>query len=326
MPNDELTELAPDRYAIARPVFGRMPAIHLSLDALLADEAKGSVWVDDPGHPRIAYASSPEGQYLAGDPAAAGAALATTLPHHAYLICDDCDAWATPLRSVWSNRFFRPHARQHWRLRDPLVRDWRERVPDGFEIVPVDGALLEQTQLGNHGAVAAWVGTWRSNEDFLARGLGYVLRTVDTVAAWCIADCVSQDSCEIGIGTDPRFRRRGFATLVAAAAVAQASNRNYDRIGWHCLASNTGSRRVAERIGFVVACEYEALSSAFPAENVGDLTPDVSREWAEHYERAGATEPVYHYYAGVAWAHAGDHDRCLAALGRLAASGAGERG
>src|SRR5690606_2010324 len=47
------------------------------------------------------------------------------------------------------------------------------------------------------------------------------------------------------------YRRRGLATVVTGAMVAEALARGCRHIGWHCWAHNLGSIGVAEKVGFV---------------------------------------------------------------------------
>ena len=61
---------------------------------------------------------------------------------------------------------------------------------------------------------------------------------------------VSGDRCEIGIHTDERYRRQGFAALTAAAMVQYCLSDGMTHIGWHCHTHNQASAATAEKVGF----------------------------------------------------------------------------
>jgi hypothetical protein len=143
----------------------------------------------------------------------------------------------------------------------------------------------------------------------------------ETIASCCIADCVIDDKCELGISTDIQYRRRGLATLVVAAAVDHCLATGISNIGWHCLQSNRGSIAVAEKVGFQKTTAYFAHSSVLPTENAADMTVAEYQEWAEHYERFIPAHFAYGYDAARAWSLAGDAERALAHLRQLFAHG-----
>jgi RimJ/RimL family protein N-acetyltransferase len=268
----------------------------------------------------VALIRSPEGYYLAGDAShtQAYSALKQTLPHHAYLILDP-PAWASVLDQVWVNRAARRHPRLHLVLRVYRFSGWRDSVPEGYRVVPVDEELLARTDLRNHDQVSEWVGGWHSSEDFLRNGFGTCALCAHEplIAAWCIADAVLGARCEMGVTTDPAHRRRGLAAAVASAAVEHCLARGFDEIGWHCLRSNAGSIAVATKVGFQVERAYDGYSSYLPAENPADLSVDEYRDWALHYERVTGNGLGYSFHAGEAWAMAGEPERALTYLRRL---------
>jgi RimJ/RimL family protein N-acetyltransferase len=61
--------------------------------------------------------------------------------------------------------------------------------------------------------------------------------------------------CEIGIHT-AKERRRGLATLTAAATVEYALSNGFSTIGWQCSEDNLGSIGTAEKVGFERERDY----------------------------------------------------------------------
>jgi hypothetical protein len=82
-------------------------------------------------------------------------------------------------------------------------------------------------------------------------------------ASWSVGDCASGTSCEIGIHTAAAHRRRGLAALTAAATVAQAAERGFARVGWHCPDYNLGSAATARRAGFELVGDHAAVDVWF---------------------------------------------------------------
>jgi RimJ/RimL family protein N-acetyltransferase len=206
-------------------------------------------------------------------------------------------------------------------LRSFRLAHYRELVPDGYQLMPVDRDLLARPELRNHNHVAEWVEGWHSVDDFLKNGFGYCLIQGDTIASWCIADTVLGARCEMGVMTDAGHRRRGLAAIVVSAAVERCLERGFTEIGWHCLASNAGSVAVARTVGFEIERAYDGYSSFLPAENPADLSVDEYREWAMHYERVTGDGLGYSFHAAEAWAMAGEPERALAYLCRLGEMG-----
>ncbi len=317
-----MLKLEENQHAIAQALFAELAEFHLCADAVLAGTAPGQVWVDSAEHPRVGFMIASEGCYLAGDAehATVYAALKDIIPARAYLILHP-DGWEKVLDEIWKNPAARRHPRQHMVLRQQIFSDWRDRIPDGFQLLPIDQALLDRTDYKNHAALADWVSGWRSPDYFMRHGFGFCLLYQDAIASWCIADCVNGHKCEIGITTDIAYRRRGLAAIVVAAAVEHALAHGLTQIGWQCLCSNAGSIAVAEKVGFAKERNYAAYSAGLPTENATDLAPAQYQEWAEHYERAIQSNFSYAFNAAAAWALAGDTARALTNLQRLMESG-----
>jgi RimJ/RimL family protein N-acetyltransferase len=315
--------LEPSKYHLALPLFSALQEYQVAVAAVLAGTSPGQVWLDDHPNPHAAFLIGPEGCYLSGNPHAEGvySGLRQVIPLGAYLYCDPLE-WQAHFEQIWENRFARRHDRLHYLFDRPRMPDFSDRIPPGFELVPIEPGLLER-ELVNRYALISWIEEWHSQQDFFEHGFGFCLLQGDTIASWSLADWAVGDRCEIGITTAPPYRRQGLAALAASAAAQHAMERGFREIGWHCLRSNAGSIAVAHKVGFVLEREYTAFSSFLPAENPGDLTLAELADWALHYEHAAAERPAYAYQAAAAWALAGDLPRCLVDLRQAHESGAG---
>ena len=64
------------------------------------------------------------------------------------------------------------------------------------------------------------------------------------------SDWNSEKYLEIGIFTDPKYRKQGLGSIAVAAMIEIALERGYDHIGWHCWIENEASAKTALRAGF----------------------------------------------------------------------------
>lgn len=281
------TELDPPDYPRVAKLLAPLTDLHGSIPAVLAGTADGRVRVDDAGSPRVVLLDGPEGLYLGGAPAAEldWAALRSSIHPFAYLT--PAEAWLPVIDAVLPHPFMLRHSRVTLSLDLSEVTTVPAPKSDRFAVRPI------------------------------ADGIGAEVLDGDVVVAHCREDMVVGDRIEVGIWTDPRFRRQGLARLAVAGAVAAAQERGLRRMGWHCLASNAGSLNVALRSGFSVVAEYDAYAACLPAENRDDLD---TAEWmglAAHFEAGAAQHPLLRIYAADALASAGRLPDALAALERL---------
>lgn len=302
-------------------LFQDLAAVHLSVAAVCQGTVPGEIYVDTLEHPAIGLARTPEGEYVVGDAARETAypALRALIPETAYLILEP-DYWVQVLGQIWANPVARRHPRLHLRWQRPDTLNWRGRLPSGFDVVAIDEELLGRTDLRNHHEITDRMTGWHSTDDFLQNGFGFCGIWENTIVSRCMADCLVGNRCEIGVGTDVQFRRKGMALAVVTATIEHCLSRGITHIGWHCLRSNLPSRALAEKAGFRVVAEYDAYSAVLPAENATDLTPEAYADWAIHYERHAASNAWYRLFAVEAWALAGERARALDQLRLLAQS------
>lgn len=286
----EFTELDPADYPRVATLLEGLAERHGSVPAVLAGTAAGRVRVDDIASPRAVLLDGPEGLYLGGAPFAEldWAALRGAIHPFAYLYPDD--AWLPVIDRALPHRFMRRHQRVTLSLDLGAVANHPPPSADRFALRP------------------------------MADGVGAEVVEGDIVVAHCHEDMVVGDRVEVGIWTDPRFRRQGLARLAVAGAIAEAQRLGLKRMGWHCLASNAGSLHVALSSGFAIVAEYEAFGAYLDAENLDDLKTSQWLDLARHFEAAAAELPTLGICAAQAFSCAGRPDDALAALERLVAT------
>lgn len=113
------------------------------------------------------------------------------------------------------------------------------------ELLPLNGEMLR--------AVSGRVipqSFWEKDSDFLQRGKGFCLLREGRPAGWAFSAAVSSTELDIGVETAPSYQRQGLAKRAAGELIRFALETGRRPV-WACAATNTGSRRTAEKLGFV---------------------------------------------------------------------------
>jgi RimJ/RimL family protein N-acetyltransferase len=318
-----MIELQNEQLELVRPLFRDLD-FNLSIFAVIEGTVQGKIWVDNPLHPQTAFAITPEAQYVAGNPYSSdfNRALAAWYSRrpHVELIYSSPD-WETQFTTLLAGKFARKSPRLHYSFKALKMPHWKESIPSGFSINPVDREFMGRTHLKNFGEISSRTEDWGSVDNFLEKGFGICLLHGDAIISRCIADNVSGAACEVGIGTAEGYRRRGFAALTLAATVEYCLSQGLTRIGWHCLENNTGSWKTAEKIGFERTRRYPHYHNGFPAENPSDLSPEEWLSHAEFYSRAfkelGKQSGQHCFVAAVCWALGGVDENAIDYLDAL---------
>lgn len=161
----------------------------------------------------------------------------------------DSDAWESRLGLILLGKRVQKTPRRFYQY-DQLKLDWREQIPSGYAVEPINETMLERSELDNIDHVIGWIHSfWHSNQDFLKRGIGYCVIKEKTIVSWCLSVYVSGINFEFGVATVPEYRSQGLATLAAAVCVEHCEENKFIPY-WHCWNNHKGSIIVAERVGF----------------------------------------------------------------------------
>jgi RimJ/RimL family protein N-acetyltransferase len=307
------------------PLFAPLNAYQPFCAAVLAGIHPGRVLVDDADEPRTAFLSHSDAWcYLAGAPdnEAFNRALNRVL-FERQLVGPDVpillftchpQEWASHLPAIFAPRQPVPANRRHYVGRT-LHFDWRAQVPAGFLLRPLDDGLLQQPGLTIPEEVSETLARWRTiaHPDF--QDLGLVAIHGDEIAAWATIDAVVDGTGDIGFFVMPAYRRRGLATVLAAAAIDRALAQGLSLVSWTCAEDNAGSIRIAEKLGLERCSDYRMYCLCFnEADELVQLA--YSSLLAGEYQRTVELYERFFALAGrpPAWAH---HDlaRAYAALG-----------
>ncbi|MCP5101388.1 MAG: GNAT family N-acetyltransferase [Chloroflexi bacterium] len=116
--------------------------------------------------------------------------------------------------------------------------NWREQVPDGFNIKQIDANLAQK-----HAEFKPVV-------DANTKRFGVCILKGDEIAAVCTAVCVGGGEAEIDIHTEEKYQRRGLATIAACAFIEETLSRNLTP-NWACWPEREASYALALKLGFV---------------------------------------------------------------------------
>ncbi|EIM71651.1 acetyltransferase, ribosomal protein N-acetylase [Nitratireductor aquibiodomus RA22] len=300
-----------ETYSVAQTILTELSSIHVAIASVLDDTIDGEVWVDNPASPQVALVANGDAYYLAGNPdteAETLASLQEIIPDWAYFFAEI--RWAPHLSKAWRNAFAIPHPRVRMGYIAGTALPVVSQPGPGFEILPIDRALFDRNP-GNLEVLEDCVEGWASPEVFFNLAVGYCALHNGQIVSHSVTDSVSGERCEVGVGTEPDFRRLGLGRLVASTTIAECIRRGLPGVEWHSHASNRGSIAIGRSIGLSELDRHVAYSCRLPAENIGDLDPDHCRELASHFERASEQINWSRFHAAGARALAGDREGAL---------------
>lgn len=252
--------------------------LRLVIDAVIAGNSPGRLWVDDPAQPRrVLLWDTTHSFYLAGaadDPAfnaALSAFFADKVTPDAqarrlgiFKLAYADPAWQPVVQRQLAAYDLHHYERVFFRLAAPKTPVWNAALPAGFAINEITASWSALERLANFERLHAEIAScWPEVATFRARGFGCCIHDAQTIAGWCTAEYVSAGQCGIGIETVEAYSRRGFATLTASAFVAECAARGLTP-HWDSWRRNTPSVRVAEKVGFTKLVDYAVYFGTYP--------------------------------------------------------------
>ncbi|WP_212004925.1 GNAT family N-acetyltransferase [Chitinophaga sp. HK235] len=124
-----------------------------------------------------------------------------------------------------------------------------EQADVRIQIAPTTETVFETLQ----GAVIP-ANFWNSSAEFATNGVGYSLYYDNKLASVAFAAFIEKGALELGIETVDQFRGKGLAHKVCSALIDYCLEKDLEPI-WACKLSNTGSFKLAHKLGFEVSRE-----------------------------------------------------------------------
>jgi RimJ/RimL family protein N-acetyltransferase len=276
-----LSFLDPDQLPSVAPLFLPLD-LHLTIASTLAGATPGRIAADDPRRPTSAALWFGHKLFLAGD--SRNAEFIRRLAAHfdqnlfpqarqhgqeVFFVFLPDAGWKAQFSALFGSNFARQvdAPRQTYTFRSGVNRfdaAWREKIPAGFRLSPVDARLLARTHLKHMDYLTEETQSERTSvQDFLDRSFGVCLHNDETLAAWCLSEYNTGARCEVGIATVDEYQRQGLGTLVGSAFIEEALRRGVREIGWHCWARNLPSAALARRLGYTLERDYEITVCCF---------------------------------------------------------------
>jgi len=236
------------------PLFAAHRRDRAIIDCVLEGHV-GQAFADDLAAPTVARLDCGPFAALGGDPASPAA---RDLVRHAPI------DWVTPETGAWRGFLETEFAGRIRRIRfvelssasldAGQLEALSRALPKGYDLARLNAELAEALirDLGKQ-----WLlDSYASMDDFLARGIGYVVLFEGCVVASAASAVSSSRAIDIDIEVTPAHRRKGLGAAVGAALVLESQRRDFEPL-W--LASNGVSVHLAQKLGYTACGEYETF-------------------------------------------------------------------
>ncbi|WP_208560590.1 GNAT family N-acetyltransferase [Marinilactibacillus kalidii] len=216
----------------------------------------GEAWVDDLDQPTAAQITVSVFTFFSGDARSTAAeALLKNVPEDVLVIVET-DEWKQELESVHAGhyeKYSRYRFEQSQVVLDPKhLKAIIDQLPSAYTLRKIDKAVIEMPSL--HHLSPDFTGNFESAEDYLDRGIGYVVIHEDKVVSGASSFSIYDGGIEIEVGTDEGYRRQGLAAIVSAALIRDCLYQNrYPN--WD--AENIGSAKLAQSLGYSLKEPYD---------------------------------------------------------------------
>ena len=247
-----LIELGSDNRAPLRKLFDRYPCLHGCVAAVV-EGGMGTVFVDSAEKPGVALAML-DFRLLAGDPLHEDVRHLFELLRAGDVLIAPTPAWRHLVATLYPNTLgmYPREAFQAGTFDVDELKGFRQSLPSGFELRQV---RLEDVAQFAADLDRALVHSFRSHEEFIARGVGLGIVHQGMFVSGASSAAIGGGRVEIEIQTHRQFRRRGLARAVAAALILYCLEHGLEPC-WD--AANEPSSALARQLGFHSTGKYEA--------------------------------------------------------------------
>lgn len=163
-------------------------------------------------------------------------------------------AWVDRVKQTFSTSTFTRYSFDHRSLNEVYLQSVIDAHPLKDQVKRLDELMVKDLAADEWGQYHFM--NYNSPQHFLATGAGYGVIAGDRIAAACTSALVCASGIELNIITDPLYRKKGFATLVAARLIIECLQQGLQP---HWDAANTTSRDLAMKLGYTLAGEYEVV-------------------------------------------------------------------
>lgn len=265
-----MTALHPNSYELIRPLLLHMD-FHLIGRSILAKKTPAHIFVDNNEAPKALFAQAGHRYILAGDAEIDSfnrgiqkqfneviLPRAQTEGVGGFAVYYDAPAWEEKMDDLIQGKEIIHADREYYACRE-LKKNWREVLPEGFQLKMVDAELLAMNLKHLDTLKEEMTSERPSVEDFLAKSFGVCAVYENELAGWCLSEYNADGRCEIGIETISEYRQRGIGTALTLAFLEHAFSHGINEVGWHCFKRNVPSAQTALKAGFDKVCDYHSF-------------------------------------------------------------------
>jgi RimJ/RimL family protein N-acetyltransferase len=261
-----MNNIAPTKSPAVRELFHSLEH-HLLISALFENNLKAQVFTDNDSRPQAGLIAYNSRFIFGGDPTQA--AFNADLRRHfvetiipscngdGFLVAFTSDAWIPTLDAIFSDYEVIHAPRLYFEiLPDPTLEI---TLPEGFSLHHVTPELLA-SNIGGKDALREEMCSERTSiDDFFDKSFGLCPVYENQIAGWCLSEYNTGDRCEIGIATLEPHQRKGIATILTKAFLAEGAQRGYQRVGWDCWETNAASVATARKAGFTLILREQVM-------------------------------------------------------------------
>ena len=293
----------------------------LSIKAVINGTSLGEVFVDNCERPLSVLIMTSECNVVAGN---AGnklfnAGVRDKLDFYDQLICDDHE-WEDRISELHNNIAIRKYTRRYYELEKLKFTDYMNYLDPKFPLEHVSVSNLNSLNFENSDKIRDWIKLEDTNK-FNDYCLGSYIRLDNKIVSMSLVDCIVDNRIEIGVKTEKEYRANGLGAIACAATISASILKGIERIGWHCVDTNIGSIKIAEKLGFKLIKKYSSFTPYPPIENDTDLSKEQWSEWASYYTEMNKIQPYYYWQAAECWAKASNIEQTIENIMKLIEAG-----
>lgn len=216
----------------------------------------GKIYVTDTENPRSAFAFIGCFGFLAGEP---DRELVLSKPDGFVIMVPQNEEWAALIEDCFpdAKRVTRYAIRKDTCFDKAALRKELEKLPEGYELKPIDSALYDQCL--ENPVTRDFVSPFGSSEKYLELGRGMVITKDGRIVSGASSYTRYREGIEIEVDTAESERRKHLATIACAALILRCLKEGLYP-SWD--AQNMNSVRLAEKLGYEFDHEYAAYEIA----------------------------------------------------------------
>ena len=216
----------------------------------------GKIYVTDTENPRSAFAFIGCFGFLAGEP---DRELVLSKPDGFVIMVPQNEEWAALIEDCYpdAKRVTRYAIRKDTCFDQSALRKELEKLPEGYELKPIDSALYDQCL--ENPVTRDFVSPFGSREKYLELGRGMVITKDGRIVSGASSYTRYREGIEIEVDTAESERRKHLATIACAALILRCLKEGLYP-SWD--AQNMNSVRLAEKLGYEFDHEYAAYEIA----------------------------------------------------------------